>query len=89
MAALGAMLLFHNTQILANSFSHDIRLMRESLEISLKMDAINKDGARLSDPWLPLLEILEKAQIRTVSLREQSQLKHIGRRRVAGTRASC
>lgn len=46
----GNAICFDNTEILVNVSSFDIRLVRESLEIRLEADAINKDdGMRLSD----------------------------------------
>lgn len=81
----------NNTQILANISSYDVTVARESVEICLQADAINKeDRARLNDSSLPLLEILkEEAKTEAVPLRGESHLQYIGTRRMASIRAGC
>lgn len=45
---------FNEAEVLFQSFSWNIRLIRELLEIALMQWAINKeDGAKLSSTWFP------------------------------------
>lgn len=56
----GLAISFGVTRIVANISCYDVRMARESLEIHLQTEAINKeDGVKLSNTncWLPVLEI--------------------------------
>lgn len=62
--ATGHSILFDDTTVLCKS-SYGTRIIRESIEIQLRVGVINKeDGARLSTAWLPALDLLREGRER-------------------------
>lgn len=60
MPSLLEKILIEETALINNILSYNNRIVRESIEIRLLEEVINKeDGARLNNGWMPWLESLK------------------------------